>query len=88
MKRKLIENKTLFSKPTDYINIKTYVVVRKIIHTVLVASRKSKYHNRVSTNPRNSNPCKSRTYYIYILALQSDHQTANQQDNQVCYTDT
>jgi hypothetical protein len=43
---------------------KTYVTVRKIIHTGLHIDYKSKYRNRVSTNPRNSNPCKSSTYCI------------------------
>jgi hypothetical protein len=36
MKRKVSENETLFSTyPIEYINLKTYAIARKIIHTVL-----------------------------------------------------
>jgi hypothetical protein len=55
---------TLFNNPIEYINIKTYVIVRQMIHTVLHIDYRTKYRKRVSTNPRNSNPCKSRTYCI------------------------
>jgi hypothetical protein len=64
--KKTLRKWNFIQYPIEYINIKTYV--RKIIHTVLHIDYEvisQKYSNRVSTNRRNSNSCKSRTYCIY-----------------------
>jgi hypothetical protein len=53
--------------PIECINIKNICNFKKnntYSITYWLWNRKSTYRNRVSTNPRNSNPCKSRTYCI------------------------
>jgi hypothetical protein len=66
MKRKLWENEnySVSYRVHKYKNICNCKKNNTYSTTNWLWSRKSKYYNRVSTNPRNSNPCKSRTYRV------------------------